>query len=76
MLAVLFCYNDTEWIQILKEMDKPILFIVADGKKDAYEELTKEVKLNYVIVPGAGHTVFIDKPMEFNKILRDFISKR
>jgi pimeloyl-ACP methyl ester carboxylesterase len=75
LLAIFFSYDDAEWIQILKDIKKPILFIVADGKKDAYEELSKEVKLNYVIVPGAGHTMFIDKPIEFNKIVKDFISK-
>ena len=76
MLAIFFSYDDAEWIQILKDIRKPILFIVADGKKDAYEELNKEVKLNYVIVHGAGHTMFIDKPVEFNKIIQEFISKR
>jgi len=76
MLAIFFSYDDAEWIQLLKEIDKPILFIGADGKQDAHEQLNKEVKINYLIVPGAGHTVFIDKPVEFNKAVKDFISKK
>jgi non-heme chloroperoxidase len=76
MLAIFFSYNDAEWIQLLKEIDKPILFIGADGKQDAHEQLNKEVKINYLIVPGAGHAVFIDKPVEFNKAVKDFISKK
>ena len=70
LLAVFFSYNDAEWIQLLKEIDKPILFIGAEGEEEALEKLNKEVKINYVIVPGAGHTVFIDKPAEFNRSSR------
>jgi len=76
LLAVFFSYSDTEWIQLIKEINKPILFIGAEEEKDALEQLNKEVKINYVIVPGAGHTVFIDKPAEFNKIVKDFISRK
>ncbi len=76
LLAVFFSYSDAEWIQLLKEIDKPILFIGAEGEEEALEKLNKAVKINYVIVPGAGHTVFIDKPAEFNKIVKDFISKK
>ena len=76
LLAIFYAYNDAEWMQTIKTTDKPILFIAADGKEEMYRELNKEVKLNYVIIPGAGHTVFVDKPVEFNKILEDFISKK
>ena len=76
LLAVLFTINDLEWIQMLQETKTPILFVGADGKENAYEELNKKVKIVYVIVPGAGHTVFVDKPEEFNKIIKEFISRK
>ena len=28
------------------------------------------------LVAGSGHSVFIDKSAEFNKIVKDFISKK
>jgi non-heme chloroperoxidase len=76
LLAVFFCYHDAEWVQILKETSIPVLFIAADGSKPEYEDLDKEVKVRYVIVPGSGHTVFVDKPAEFNKALADFILRK
>jgi non-heme chloroperoxidase len=75
LLAVFLVYNDDEWLQTLKTTSKPILFFIAEGKDALYEELSKEVKLNYVIIPGGGHTSFVDKPAEFNKIVQDFIAK-
>ena len=76
LLAGFFSINDLEWIQMLKQTKTPILFVGADGRKNAYEELNKKVKINYLIVPGAGHTVFVDKPAEFNKIIEQFISRK
>ncbi len=76
LLAIFFFYNDSDWIQTLKTSDKPILFIGADGKEAMYNEINKEVKINYVIIPGSGHAVFVDKPLEFNKIIEAFISKK
>jgi non-heme chloroperoxidase len=76
LIAVFFFYNDSEWIQTLKTCDKPLLFIGMEGKEDMLNEINKEVKLDYVIIPGAGHTLFVDKPVEFNAIINNFISKK
>lgn len=72
MLAVFMVYSDAEWIQTLQTTKKPILIFAAKGKEAIYDEL----KLSYVVSPGGGHTPFVDKPEEFNKIVEAFISKK
>jgi pimeloyl-ACP methyl ester carboxylesterase len=76
LLTFCFIYNDSDWIQILKTADKPILFIGSDGKENGYIEMNKAVKIDYVIIAGSGHAIFVDKPVEFNKIVENFISKK
>lgn len=75
MLANFFVFSDKEFIETLKTTTTPVLLYVDQGKESIYEELSKEVKLNYVVIPGGGHTPFVDKPAEFNKIVQDFIGK-
>lgn len=76
LLSIFFISNDSDWIQTLKTTDKPILFIGADGKEDMYIEINKEVKIDYVIIPKSGHALFVDQPIEFNRIVENFISKK
>lgn len=73
LLAVFFVYDDAVWIQTLKSTKTPVLFIGADGTEEKYRELQKEFTVNYTIIPGAGHTVFVDKPAEFNKVVQQFM---
>jgi non-heme chloroperoxidase len=75
LLANCLVYSDKDFIETLKTTATPVLFYVATGKESIYEELSKEVKLNYVVIPGGGHTPFVDNPAEFNKIVQDFITK-
>jgi non-heme chloroperoxidase len=75
MLTIVYTYNDSVWTETLKTFDKPVLFIGADGKEEVLKEINKELKLDYVIIPGSGHAVFVDKPVEFNTTLEKFISK-
>jgi pimeloyl-ACP methyl ester carboxylesterase len=45
----------------------------SQGKsQEKYRELQKEFTVNYTIIPGSGHTVFVDKPSEFNKVVQQF----
>ena len=74
LLSNFYLHNDTDWIQIIKTSDKPILFIGAGGTEAMYEEIMKEVPINFKVIPGAGHALFVDKPGEFNKILESFVT--
>ena len=76
LLSNFFFYNDSAWIQTLKTTDKPVLFIGAEGKEEVFKTINEEVKINYVVIPGSGHAVFVDKPVEFNQLIENFISKK
>jgi microsomal epoxide hydrolase len=76
LLTFPYTSNDSVWAQTLKTSGKPILFIGSDGKEEMLKEINKELKINYEIVPGSGHAVFVDKPAEFNAILEKFILKK
>ncbi len=68
--------DDAEWVKTIKNSKIPILFIGASDSETLYKETNLEVKINYEIIPESGHAVFVDKPLEFNKILENFISKK
>lgn len=75
MLSNFFVYNDSVWLQTFKTAGERMLFITVEGKENLYIEISRQVKLNYVVISGAGHAVFADKPAEFNEIVRKFISQ-
>jgi non-heme chloroperoxidase len=75
LLANFLVYSDKEYMEILKTNSVPLLFYLDEKKVPVYEDLRKEGKLNVVVIPGGGHTPFVDKPAEFNKIVQDFIGK-
>jgi len=58
----------------------PVLFIV--GEQDqlippaAIEAMHKEIPGSELVkVPGAGHSVYFEKPAEYNRLVSDFLSK-
>lgn len=68
--------DDAEWVKTIKNAKMPILFIGPSNSEKLYKETKLEVKINYEIIPESGHVVFVDNPLEFNKILENFLSKK
>ena len=57
-------------LYLLGQLDAPELFAVAD-------ELTKQVSnLKKTIIPNTGHLPQMEKPDEFNRIVREFLHKQ
>lgn len=68
---------DHDYASAVASVKRPVLFLV--GEKDAPAPAMR--KLNeklpgsrYVEIPGAGHISNMDRPAEFNKVVRDFLS--
>ena len=68
--------DDAEWVKTIKNAKMPILFIGPSNSEKLYKETKLEVKINYEIIPESGHVVFVDNPLEFNKILESFFIKK
>jgi non-heme chloroperoxidase len=74
LLTNFFFSNDSIWIQKIRSFDRPLLFIGVAEKETMFSEVNKEVKIKYAVIPDAGHAIFVDKPIQFNEIIKNFIS--
>jgi non-heme chloroperoxidase len=60
----------------LKKIDRPTLVIASSGSPllDAQKEMAGEISgARLVVVPGAGHALFIDDPEEFQNALSELL---
>jgi pimeloyl-ACP methyl ester carboxylesterase len=65
----------------LAEIHAPVLLIVGDRHiPDVFNEArlleSGVAGVKKVVIPGAGHIVNVEKPEEFNRAMRDFLSAR
>ncbi len=70
----------TDTSNVLKSFDKPVLFIGGAHDKLTPPEVIQEMGDNSVsgqtaIIPGAGHFSAIEKPEEFNEIVKNFLAR-
>jgi pimeloyl-ACP methyl ester carboxylesterase len=58
-------------------MTMPVLGIYADKSRLGNQEYSRKIfpALEYVEVPGTGHFVMMEKPIEFNRLLTAFVNK-
>ena len=75
LLTNFFFSSDSVWMQKMKSFHRPLLFIGVAGKETMFREFNKEVKIKYAVIPDAGHAIFVDKPVQFNEIVKGFIAK-
>lgn len=75
-VALLVGMYGTDYKSALLKNTRPALICVADGSifTAQLEDLHKQMPAaRYELFPGAGHTIFVDEPDNFNTLLEDFL---
>jgi pimeloyl-ACP methyl ester carboxylesterase len=73
--AMLATFDASNWKDDVMMM--PVLGIYADKSQLGNQEYSRKIfpALEYVEVPGTGHFVMMEKPVEFNQLLTAFVNK-
>jgi len=55
--------------------DKPALFVWVDGRPDGWADVVRRHKPDaaIVVIPDAGHALFVDQPDRFNEAMESFV---
>jgi non-heme chloroperoxidase len=75
MLGSLFGKDRTP---VLERIDRPLLVIASDGASNLDRQRAQAERVKdgtFVVVKGAGHAVFVDRPAEFAMHLRQFLER-
>ncbi len=73
--AMLATFDASNWKDDV--MTLPVLGIYAENSRLGNPEYSRTIfpALEYVEVPGTGHFVMMEKPLEFNRLLTAFVNK-
>jgi sigma-B regulation protein RsbQ len=73
--AMLATFDASNWKDDVMTM--PVLGIYAEKSQLGNQEYSKKIfpALEYVELPGTGHFVMMEKPLEFNQLLTAFLNK-
>jgi non-heme chloroperoxidase len=72
-LALLIGSTGVDHRPALEKLDKPVLYAITPAFRQDAETLRSAVPAARVeIFEGAGHTLFIDEPERFNRLLEEF----
>ena len=73
--AMLATFDPANWKD--DAMTMPVLGIYADKSQLGNPQYSKKIfpAFEYVEIPGTGHFVMMEKPVEFNRLLKSFLEK-
>jgi pimeloyl-ACP methyl ester carboxylesterase len=73
--AMLATFDAANWKD--EVMTMPVLGIYAEKSQLGNQEYSKRIfpALEYTEIPGTGHFVMMEKPLEFNQLLTTFVNK-
>jgi pimeloyl-ACP methyl ester carboxylesterase len=77
MMADLYFLGPTDLRPLLDALDRPVLFVFSS--LDWAVAAANEIREGWPEVPvkvmdGASHALFVDKPQEFNSVLKEFLA--
>jgi len=77
MMADLYFLGPTDLRPLLDALDRPVLFVFSSldwavAAANAVREGWPKVPVK--VMDGASHALFVDKPQEFNRVLKEFLA--
>jgi non-heme chloroperoxidase len=75
MIGNLILMDTGDLTDAVRRLDRPALFVWSDGRPESWRAAVEETKpdADIVVIPDAGHTLFVDQPELFNQALDDFL---
>jgi microsomal epoxide hydrolase len=77
MMADLYFLGPTDLRPLLDALDRPVLFVFSslDWAVAAANEVREGwPKVPVKVMDGTSHALFVDKPLEFNRVLKEFLA--
>ena len=77
MIGNLVLMDTGDLMSAVEQIDKPVLFIWIEGRGEEWMESARRLRPNaqVVVVPNAGHAVFVDQPGIFNEAVETFLRR-
>ncbi|MGI9628962.1 MAG: alpha/beta fold hydrolase, partial [Longimicrobiales bacterium] len=75
MIGNLILMDTGDLTPAVEALDKPALFVWIEGRPDEWTEAVRRHKpdAGIVVIPDAGHALFVDQPARFNEALENFL---